>query len=89
MDSGTLMHLVSAAMMVALKISGPILATALVIGLLISLFQALTQINEATLAFLPKLVVMIMVFWFTLPWIIREIVSFTTEMFHLAAKTGA
>ncbi|MBV9537723.1 MAG: flagellar biosynthetic protein FliQ, partial [Acidisphaera sp.] len=52
-DPGLLLH---ASMMVVLKLGGPVLAVALGVGLLVSLVQAVTQINEQTLAFLPKVV---------------------------------
>ena len=55
------------------ELSLPLLATALVVGLLISVFQAATQINEATLSFLPKIAAMIAVFAMMSPWMVQRI----------------
>ena len=85
MDSATLLHIFSAATMVAVKVVAPMLIAAVVIGLMVSLFQALTQINEATLAFIPKVLVMIIMMWLMLPWMVRELVTFTTQAFAMAA----
>jgi len=65
----------------ALLIAAPILGAGLVVGLLISLFQAVTQIQEQTLTFVPKIAVMILVAIFLLGWIATRMVEFATEMF--------
>jgi len=85
MDSATLLNLFGATALLTLKLCAPVLAAGLVVGLVVSLFQALTQINESTLSFLPKLVVMALVAWFTLPWMVREMVEFTAHVCALAA----
>lgn len=59
----------------------PLLLTALVVGLLISVFQAATQINEATLSFLPKVAAMIAVLILVSPWMVRRISSYTTNLY--------
>jgi flagellar biosynthetic protein FliQ len=59
-----------------LMISAPILATVLGIGLLVSLFQAITQINEVTLSFVPKLIAAIAVFAIAGPWMLTTMVEF-------------
>ena len=64
----------------ALFLSAPILITTLVVGLIVSLFQAVTQINESTLTFLPKIIavaVSLMVFF---PWMLSLMVGFTTNI---------
>ena len=69
------------ALMQALLIAVPILGAGLVVGLVISLFQAVTQIQEQTLSFVPKIVVMILVAIVLLSWISIRMVDFATEMF--------
>ena len=65
----------------ALLIAGPILGAGLLIGLAISLLQAVTQIQEQTLTFVPKIMVMIVVAVFLLGWIVTEMLDFATRMF--------
>jgi len=65
----------------ALLIACPILGAGLVVGLFISLFQAVTQIQEQTLTFVPKIVVMILVAAFLLSWIAMRMTEFATDMF--------
>jgi flagellar biosynthetic protein FliQ len=65
----------------ALLIALPILGAGLIVGLFISLFQAVTQIQEQTLTFVPKIAVMIIVAIFLLSWIAMRMSDFATEMF--------
>ncbi len=64
------------ALYMLLMVSAPILATVLGIGLLVSLFQAITQIHEATLSFVPKLIAAIAVFAIAGPWMLTTMVEF-------------
>jgi flagellar biosynthetic protein FliQ len=64
----------------ALAIAAPILITAMIIGLCISLFQAVTTINEQTLAFVPKALAVIGILLLLLPWIVRSLIEFTTSV---------
>ena len=66
---------------VMLLLSAPILAAGLLIGLAISIFQAVTQIQEQTLTFVPKIVVMAVVAIMVTPWVATQIVEFATRMF--------
>ena len=59
-----------------LMISTPVLGTVLVVGLVVSLFQAVTQINEATLAFVPKLIAAMAVFALAGPWMLATLVEY-------------
>jgi flagellar biosynthesis protein FliQ len=61
----------------ALTIAAPILVTAMVIGLAVSLFQAVTTIHEQTLAFVPKALAVIAIMLLLLPWIVRTLMEFT------------
>ncbi len=73
--------IVRVALMESLIIALPILGAGLLVGLLISLFQAVTQIQEQTLSFVPKIIVMILVAIVLLSWISIRMSEFATEMF--------
>lgn len=62
-------------------LAGPMLLAALVVGLLISVFQAVTQINEATLTFIPKMAIVAVVFLIAAPWMLDVISHFTIELY--------
>lgn len=64
------------ALLMLLLVSSPVLGVVLVVGLLVSLFQAVTQINEATLAFVPKLVAAVAVFAVAGPWMLTLLVEY-------------
>ncbi len=64
-----------------LLISAPMLLLSLITGLLISIFQAVTQINEATLTFVPKIIVTFLALLIFFPWMLRVMLGFTTTMF--------
>lgn len=68
---------------ITLIISLPVLLTGLIVGLLISIFQATTQINEVTLAFVPKILAVIMVIIFTMPWMLSMVMDFATKLINL------
>ena len=59
---------------------GPILGAALLAGLIVSLFQAITSMQEMTLSFIPKLAAIAIVFFFLMPWMMQMMVDFTTEI---------
>jgi flagellar biosynthetic protein FliQ len=71
----------------SLRLAGPILATALATGLVISILQAATQVNEQTLTFVPKIVLTLAVFAITFPAFMTTLVAFTREV--VAQATGA
>ncbi|MBK7003479.1 MAG: flagellar biosynthesis protein FliQ [Rhodoferax sp.] len=64
------------ALLMLLMVSAPILGTALAVGLLVSLFQAVTQIHEATLAFVPKLIAVIVAFAIAGPWMLTMLIEY-------------
>lgn len=72
---------VRSALMMALEISTPILAAGLLVGLIVSILQAVTQIQEQTLSFVPKIAVMILVAVALLGWITVRMVEFAQGMF--------
>lgn len=61
-------------------VSAPVLGTALVVGLLISILQAITQIHELTLTFIPKVLAITAVLLFLLPWVLQILVGYTVEV---------
>ncbi len=67
----------------ALVLSLPMLLAGLIAGLAISIFQATTQINEMTLSFIPKILVVAVVMIVTMPWMMNQMIDFTTRMFDL------
>ena len=69
------------AMTIAAKLGAPILLTALLVGFAVSLFQSVTQIQEATLSFVPKAVGVGLALLVTGNWMLHELVSFTTMLF--------
>ncbi|AGH94831.1 flagellar biosynthesis protein FliQ [Pseudobdellovibrio exovorus] len=66
-------------------LSAPLLLSTLIIGLIISIFQALTQINENTLTFVPKMIVVAIVLILVGPWMLQTMSSYTTNLFESIA----
>jgi flagellar biosynthetic protein FliQ len=87
MNPQTVLTLGQEALLVLLMVAAPVLGTALLVGLLVSLFQAITQIHEATLAFVPKLIAVIAVFAIAGPWMLTMLVEYIRRM--LEAIPGA
>ncbi len=67
----------------AFLLSLPALLVGMIVGLLISIFQATTQINEMTLSFVPKIIAIAIVLIITMPWMINEMIDFTKYVFSL------
>ena len=79
-----MLELVRDALIVTLKIAGPILAAGVVIGLVISVVQAVTSIQDQALAFVPKMIVMVVVAILLIGWIVERLARFATQMFTLS-----
>lgn len=77
----SIVDLVREMLIITLKIAGPILLAGIVVGLIISLFQSITSIQEQTLTFVPKIVAMLVVTVILLPWIVERLIEFTVDMF--------
>jgi flagellar biosynthetic protein FliQ len=75
-------HLFREAFYTAMVVSAPVLVISLVVGLIISVLQAATSIQEFTLSFVPKLVAIAVVLILALPWMIDTLVGFTTNLFQ-------
>lgn len=70
------------AVMLTLMVSAPMLGFGLLVGLVVSVFQAATQIQEMTLTFIPKIVAVALALLLFLPWILNKLVSFTASLFN-------
>ncbi|MDO7252937.1 flagellar export apparatus protein FliQ [Helicobacter sp. 13S00482-2] len=71
---------------ITLIISLPILLAGLIVGLLVSIFQATTQINEMTLSFVPKILAVIGVIILTMPWMLNMLLDYTRTLINLIPK---
>jgi flagellar biosynthetic protein FliQ len=80
MDSADVLEIARESMIVTLKVGAPIMLASLIVGLVISLFQALTQIQEATLAFVPKVLVIFVVFLLSIPFMLSTLITFTQQL---------
>ena len=82
MTPGTVMEIGRQAIEVTLLMAAPMLLAALVVGLIVSIFQAATQINESTLQFVPKLVVMFLVLLLVGPWMLQYLMDYIQRLFE-------
>lgn len=80
MDSQQAFHLGQQGLYMLLLVSAPILLAVLVVGLVVSIFQAATQINEATLSFVPKMVAAVLVMAIAGPWMLSVLVDYLRTM---------
>lgn len=83
MTDTTVINIALQTMVVALKLSAPILLTSLVIGFTISLFQSMTQIQEFTLSFVPKLIGVGIALVVSGGWMLQTLIDFTRDLFDL------
>ena len=81
MDSGSVVEITNQAMKITLMLAAPMLLGALVVGIMVSLFQAVTQINEQTLSFIPKILVIVVALVLLSPWMMETITSFTHDLY--------
>lgn len=88
MNSSEVLDVARDAIFVTLKIGGPIMLIALITGLIIALFQALTQIQEMTLAFVPKILVIFVSILLFMPFMLSTLVSFTERMAERIVNLG-
>lgn len=86
MSEITIMSLVTKSVATGVMIAGPVLIGSLLIGLLVSIFQAVTQIQEQTLTFVPKLIVVIGILVLGGPWMMNKLVILTSELFGMIAN---
>lgn len=82
MTDGDVTSVAGKAIWVTLQLGGPVLIVGLVIGLVVSIFQAVTQIQEQTLVFIPKIIGIVAVLAITGPWMLNVMVSYTEGLFR-------
>ncbi|GGC90263.1 flagellar biosynthetic protein FliQ [Thalassobacillus devorans] len=82
MNSEMVISLAERGIYTVLIVTGPLLILALGVGLLVSIFQATTQIQEQTLAFIPKIVAVLLGLIFFGPWMLTQVVEFTADIFR-------
>ena len=82
MNDQTIIDIGTKAAWVAMQVSAPVLVTTLIVGIVISIFQAATQINEQTLAFVPKVMLITVALVVCGPWIMQVMLGFTIELFN-------
>jgi len=80
MDPQQAIDLGREALWTMLLVGSPVLVAGMLVGIVVSLFQALTQIQEQTVVFVPKLIVMLLVLSITLPWLIAQMVQYTSNL---------
>jgi flagellar biosynthetic protein FliQ len=80
MDIGTPVDLTREAMMMALLIGSPVLVVGMLVGLGIGLLQALTQIQDQTVSFVPKVIAMAVALSFTLPWLLQTLAGYSIQL---------
>ncbi len=81
MDNGFVVEITNQAVKVTMMLAAPMLLGALVVGIMVSLFQAVTQINEQTLAFIPKILVIVIALVILSPWMMDTITTFTRDLY--------
>jgi len=82
MSPELVINIVQNALYILVIVSAPVLLVSLVVGLLVSVLQAATQINEMTLTFIPKLLAMFLVLVLAGPWMLNTLVEYTTRLFQ-------
>lgn len=82
MNQDTVISLATQAMTLAVEVAGPILLAGLVIGLVISIFQAVTSIQEQTLTFIPKIIAVAVIIVVLGPWMLRQVVDYTDNLYQ-------
>ena len=80
MDQDVVVNLSTAALTLAFKVALPVLGVGLIVGLIVSVFQAVTQIQEQTLAFIPKILAIAGVLIVGGPWMLNQLLSYTTDL---------
>ncbi|HEY3829843.1 MAG TPA: flagellar biosynthesis protein FliQ [Solirubrobacteraceae bacterium] len=81
MDQDTVINLASQAMSLAFKVAGPLLLGAMIVGLVVSIFQAVTQIQEQSLTLIPKIATIAAITVLLGPWMLDQLVAYTTNLY--------
>jgi flagellar biosynthetic protein FliQ len=82
MDQDTVMNLSTQALDLSIKIGGPLLLVGLAVGLIVSVFQAITQIQEQSLSFIPKIIATAVVLVVGGPWMLNQLIAYTENLYR-------
>ncbi|RPF48403.1 flagellar biosynthetic protein FliQ [Hydrogenoanaerobacterium saccharovorans] len=85
MTQGAALDILKEALLIAFKLAGPMLAVSIIVGLVIAIFQAATQIHEQTLTFVPKVIVISLILLFLGSWMITMLSEFMQRLFSIMA----
>ena len=88
MDEQQVIDITVQTLWVAIKVASPVLISTLLMGILVSIFQAATQINEQTMSFIPKVLAMTVTLVITGPWLMKTLMNFTVDIFHLVQEVN-
>lgn len=83
MNASLIIDIGRQSLVIVLLLSGPLLLIGLIVGLAVGVFQAVTQIHEMTLTFIPKILAITGLLFYILPWMIQQLVSYTIDLFNL------
>lgn len=86
MTQNQILYMAKEAIGIAIIVGGPILAVSLLVGLVVSIFQAMTQIQEQTLSFIPKILLIALILLLLGPWMMNTMSSYTTNLFSELAR---
>ncbi|AFM42696.1 flagellar biosynthetic protein FliQ [Desulfosporosinus acidiphilus SJ4] len=88
MSQTTVLYLAKEAFGAVILVGGPILGASLLVGLLVSIFQSMTQIQEQTLSFIPKVIAVVVILLLLGPWMLSVITGFTTNLLNQLVSFG-
>jgi flagellar biosynthetic protein FliQ len=86
MTQEVVMKLAKDTLQVTLMVSGPLLLVSMVVGIVVSIFQVVTSIQDMTLSLIPRMLAVFMVFLVLLPWLMHILISFSTQIFGNLAR---
>ncbi|NLN45745.1 MAG: flagellar biosynthesis protein FliQ [Clostridiaceae bacterium] len=86
MSQGDILRIMQSAIFLIIEVSAPVLLAGLVVGLLVSVFQAMTQINEQTLVFVPKILAILLAIVMLGGWMMTRLSEFTTGLFGMVSE---
>jgi flagellar biosynthetic protein FliQ len=87
-DQAQIVAIGARAMWVTMELALPVLGASLVVGLLVSVFQAVTQLQEPTLTFIPKILAVVVIIVIAGPWMMNTMLDYTTELFGMMQEVG-
>jgi flagellar biosynthetic protein FliQ len=82
MNDATVMEIMQRALVLIITVSAPVLGLGLIVGLVVSIFQAATQIHEASLTFIPKIIAVVVAIAAFGPWMLNQVVHYTSNLFE-------